>query len=155
MTMFPLAVEPPPDVTFTADPSYITASIVVGVIVVIAGAVPKIFGPIGQTIESVMDSARRTTSATRAADVASLTAQIDTMQSVLADTRAELKEFRSETRRYQRRHDEVLTTHAEYDRAMIQLVVQLGGTPLPLPPLWPEAPPADPPGDGGTTDLTT
>lgn len=142
------------DVSVSADPRIVTVSVVVGIIVVAATAMPRIFGPLAQTIESIVDSARRTTTAARAADVQSLTEQVDAVQSVLAETQAELRAFRDETRRYQRRHDEVLTTHAEYDRAMIQLVVSLGGSPYPLPPLWPDSPFMDPPGDGGTPDLT-
>lgn len=131
---------------------------VILIVVVVAQAFPRVTGPWQAAVEDWTNSRRRTKAAGRDADVTALRGQVDEMQSVLAESRQEtsavrreLREFRAETRHYQRRHDAVLSVHAGWDQAMIQLVVTLGGKPLPKPPLWPEILPGPAANDGGWT----
>ena len=143
-----------PTVDIAAHPWVITATVITGIGLTILAAFPKAAGLLAETIETIVSSARRSAAATKDADVKSLRSQVDEVQAVLAETQSELRAFREETRTYQKRHDEILTTHALWDRAMIRLVIDLGGTPHPTPPLWPEAQTTiEPPGDGGTPDL--
>lgn len=152
--------KPPPGTweQVLALPWVIQVLAVVFILLVIGSAFPKVLGPFQEAAEQWTDSRRRTKAAGKDADVTALREQVDEMQTVLAEsrqetaaTRRELREFREETRVYQRRHDEVLGVHARWDRAMIQLVASLGGTPLPQPPLWPETTRRPPAGDGGWT----
>ncbi len=127
--------------------------------------IPKAAGRWSTTVEQWTDSRRRTKSASANGDVSALSVQVDNMEVVLNETRAELAlsraelaAFRAETRTYQQKHDETLGLHSRWDRGMIQLVVSLGGTPLPPMPLYPDVPGTpdrmrDMPGDGGVTDL--
>lgn len=127
--------------------------------------IPKAAGRWSTTVEQWTDSRRRTKSASANADVSALSVQVDNMEVVLNETRAELAlsraelaAFRAETRTYQQKHDETLGLHSRWDRGMIQLVVSLGGTPLPPVPLYPDVPGTpdrmrDMPGDGGVADL--
>lgn len=126
---------------------------------------PKAAGRWSTTVEQWTDSRRRTKSASASADVSALSVQVDNMEVVLNETRAELAcsraelaAFRAETRAYQQKHDETLGLHSQWDRGMIQLVVSLGGTPLPIVPLYPDMPRAadrmrDLAGDGSIADL--
>ena len=158
---------PPPSVLSDvwSVPWVIQALAVIFILTIAAQAFPKILGPWQSTVEGLVNGRRRTKAAGRDADVSALSLQVDNMQTVLEETRAELAmsrselaAFRAETRTYQQKHDETLGLHSRWDRGMIQLVVSLGGTPLPPMPLYPDVPGTpdrmrDMPGDGGVTDL--
>ena len=137
----------------------------IGVLVLVGLVVqliPRATGKYSATVEQWVNARRRTRATTTAADVTALSLQVDNMQTVLGETRAELAmsraefaAFRDETRRYQRAHDVALGDHGRWDRGMIQLVVSLGGVPLPLVPLYPDLPAhgmRDAPGDGDISD---
>ena len=127
----------------------------------VAQLIPKLTGRYSETVERWTNARRRTRTTAVAADVTALSLQVDNMQTVLGETRAELAmsraelaAFRDETRRYQQAHDVTLTDHSRWDRGMIQLVIKLGGEPLPLEPLYPDVRPAPiPAGDGGISDI--
>ena len=154
---------PPPSVLADvwSAPWVIQALAVIFILTIAAQAFPKILGPWQSTVEGLVNGRRRTKAAGRDADVSALSLQVDNMQTVLEETRAELamsraelRAFRTETRDHQRRHDEVLGAHAEWDRQMLQLVASLGGRPFPVPPLWPDRH-SQSAGDGDYQDAQT
>lgn len=136
------------------QPWLIQAFAVLALLVVVGMFAPKSLGRYSEAVETWTNGRRRTRTASATADVTALRAQVDNLETMLGNTNSELRAFRDETRAYQRRHDDTLGVHAQWDRSMIQLVVQLGGQPLPLPPLYPETPhPAAAAVDGDYSDI--
>ena len=129
---------------------------VIFLVVIVAQAAPGVTGKWAATVERWTDSRRRTRVAERDAAGDAWQDQVDHLAEILTEARREtaavrreLREHRDESRAYRRRHDTVLGVHAAWDRAMIRRVADLSGQPpMPAPPLWPEQPPQDPPGDG-------
>lgn len=139
-------------------PWVIQALAVIFIVIIVAQAAPRILGPYQKALEAWIDGRRRTRTASKDADVTALRQQVDEVQAVLQETQRELRDFRSETRYYQRLHDEILGVHAEWDRRMIQALATLGGRPMPVPPLWPDQRPdlrVEPPGDGDADEAYT
>ena len=137
-------------------PWVIQALGVIFIVLIAAQAAPGLTGKWSSSIERWTDARRRTRVATQDAamdawqdQVAHLAAILTESRRETAAVRRELREHRDESRAYRRRHDTVLGVHAAWDQAMIRRVADLSGqAPMPAPPLWPERPPQDPPGDG-------
>ena len=158
----PTPLPPIPWEQVLQQPWLIRAIGVVVLVGLVVQLIPRFAGKYSATVEQWVNARRSTRATTAAADVTALSVQVDNMQTVLGETRAELAmsraelaAFRDETRRYQRAHDVALGDHSMWDRAMIQLVISLGGKPLPLVALYPDLPVRDMrdmPGDGGISD---
>ena len=130
----------------TRTPWVIQVLAVLFVAGIILQAAPQLLGNYQSVIQKWTDERRRTRIDKADAVLTSLTRQNRGLEERLDDVLNELHEMRA----YQRRHEDVLADHAMWDRAVRHALIDLGGHPPALPPLWP--PDED---DDGTDPVTT
>ena len=108
-------------------PWMLYAALVVGILVIIAGAVPKILGPLGEAFDERTKRARAAAVEADDADIAEADRKIAYLAGV-ADER--LRELQA--------RDRLIAAHAIWDRERLIAATMAGAEVSPPPPLYPE-----------------
>lgn len=116
---------------------------------IVVQAAPGLTGKYRATVEGWTDARRRAKTVAKDADIAALEAKVDNLSAMFAQEQKDSQSLRI----YQDNHEKILSIHAVWDRAMIASAIELGGTPPPKPPLFPDSPCPES-GDGQPEDIT-
>lgn len=139
-----------PDPTLLDHPAVLWATAIVGVLIIVAAAAPKITGPLRESWESLILGARRTHAERDDADIGSLKRQV----AILTGQVTGLRDDIAGLRHYQSAHDATLVQHRHWDLHVLEIAGRHGiALPAP-PPLYPDAPTLSPPDDGQPDDIT-
>lgn len=123
-----------------SDPNLLWIGVIVGAIVMIAQAWPKVLGPIGESIRKWAKERRAAESEATAEEIADRDQTIAYLKGVAAER---LREIRA--------RDELAAQHAPWDWERYKAAIKAGHEVDPPPPLIPEIPPP-PHGHGHPTD---
>ena len=113
----------------TAHPWILYAGLVVGVLVIVSGAVPKILGPIGQAWAEWVLRQRTASNEADTADIAERDREIAYLKGVAAERLRELKA-----------RDQLVASHAQWDWERYGAAIKAGHEIDPPPPLIPDIP---------------
>lgn len=112
--------------TAAGHPWMLYAALVVGILVIIAGAVPKILGPLGEAFDERTKRARAAAAEADDADIAEMDRKIAYLQGRVDEQLVEM-----------RARDVLIAEHVIWDRERLMGAMMAGEDVPPPPPLYP------------------
>lgn len=113
----------------TDSPVIIYASIIVGVVIVVAGSVPKVLGPIGKAIYEWQERRRAQRAAEEADELATRDQQIAYLKGRVSEQDRDHAEYRRRVSAREARWRREWTVHLIWDYAVMQRLIELGADP--------------------------